>query len=31
MDRHGGRAEVRTTLGAGTEVELTMPRNGTGR
>jgi signal transduction histidine kinase len=26
MHRHGGRAEVRSTPGDGTEVELTMPR-----
>ncbi|HEX6872438.1 MAG TPA: PspC domain-containing protein [Micromonosporaceae bacterium] len=26
MQRHGGNAEIRTAPGAGTEVELTMPR-----
>ncbi len=26
MRRHGGHAEIRTALGEGTEVELTMPR-----
>jgi len=26
MERHGGRAEVHTAPGAGTEVELTMER-----
>jgi signal transduction histidine kinase len=28
MERHGGRAEVRTAPGAGTEVELTLERSG---
>jgi signal transduction histidine kinase len=28
MARHGGRAEVHSAPGAGTEVELTMPRDG---
>lgn len=28
MDRHGGRAEIRSAPGEGTEVELTMPRSG---
>jgi signal transduction histidine kinase len=28
MERHGGSASVRTTLGAGTEVHLRMPRPG---
>ena len=28
MERHGGRAEVRTAPGAGTEVELTLERTG---
>ena len=26
MTRHGGRATVRSAVGGGTEVELTMPR-----
>jgi signal transduction histidine kinase len=26
MDRHGGRAEVHTRPGAGTEIELVLPR-----
>jgi signal transduction histidine kinase len=26
MARHGGRAEIHSAPGAGTEVELTMPR-----
>jgi signal transduction histidine kinase len=26
MDRHGGKAVVRSELGEGTEVELVMPR-----
>ncbi|MFL6129282.1 MAG: PspC domain-containing protein [Mycobacteriales bacterium] len=29
MERHGGKAAVRSRPGAGTEVELTMTRNGT--
>ena len=29
MDRHGGKAAIRSRPGAGTEVELTMARNGT--
>jgi signal transduction histidine kinase len=29
MERHGGKAAVRSRPGAGTEVELTMVRNGT--
>ena len=28
MARHGGRAEIHSAPGAGTEVELTMPRDG---
>jgi signal transduction histidine kinase len=28
MDRHGGRAEIRSELGGGTEVRLIMPVNG---
>ena len=28
MKRHGGRAEIRSEPGDGTEVELTMKRNG---
>jgi signal transduction histidine kinase len=28
MDRHGGRAEIRSEPGAGTEVRLIMPMNG---
>ena len=31
MSRHGGGAEVRSAPGAGTEVELHMPRNGSRR
>jgi signal transduction histidine kinase len=27
MARHGGRAEIHSAPGAGTEVELTMPRD----
>jgi signal transduction histidine kinase len=27
MERHGGTAAIRSTPGAGTEVELTMTRN----
>jgi len=29
MERHGGKAAIRSRPGAGTEVELTMARNGT--
>jgi signal transduction histidine kinase/phage shock protein PspC (stress-responsive transcriptional regulator) len=29
MERHGGKAAIRSRPGAGTEVELTMTRNGT--
>jgi signal transduction histidine kinase len=28
MERHGGRAAINSAAGAGTEVELTMPRSG---
>jgi signal transduction histidine kinase len=28
MERHGGRAVVRSTPGEGTEVELLLPRSG---
>jgi hypothetical protein len=31
MDRHGGNAVIRSAPGQGTEVELVMPRTGTGR
>jgi signal transduction histidine kinase len=31
MDRHGGRAIIRSAPGQGTEVELVMPRTGAGR
>jgi signal transduction histidine kinase len=31
MQRHGGRAEIRSESGAGTEVRLTMPRSGESR
>ena len=29
MERHGGKATIRSTIGAGTEVELTMDRSTT--
>jgi hypothetical protein len=29
MERHGGKAVIRSRPGAGTEVELMMTRNGT--
>jgi signal transduction histidine kinase len=30
MDRHGGTVRLRTTIGEGTEVQLTMPRTAVG-
>ena len=30
MDRHGGSVKLRTALGEGTEVQLTMPRTAVG-
>jgi signal transduction histidine kinase len=29
MERHGGKAMIRSTVGTGTEVELTMDRSTT--